>query len=415
MESFLDEYQKIRLLASLAGVVLVSVFVVGGWWQGGSPVPNIAVLGLMAGHAAWCMARHIRAPRAMLFIDTTLLGAVMFTIPEYPSVMTGTFAFLALLVVLFTRGRWMVGLLGYITAWYVSADLSGGGLSASSVGSVAGSLLTVAAIVAVMISVRGWLGRLDADRSQMIGTVSHELRNNLTGVLGLTDVVATMGDLESAEARELVAMAHQQAVDANEIVEDLLTASRLEASALTMSPGLVDINAEVVTVARRFNGTGDEIGLALADDLPPGWADSLRIRQTIRNLLSNAIRYGGPVITIVTRQSEGAIQITVRDNGDGVPRADEASIFLPYRRSTQGRRDASSVGLGLWICRQLAHAMGGRLTYQRRGDFTEFLLTVPAARPDQGPITELASARNVGRKPGDEPPIPSAASVVFTT
>jgi signal transduction histidine kinase len=339
----------------------------------------------------------------------------MFTIPDYPSVMTGSFAFLALLVVLFTRGRWMVGLLGYITAWYVSADLGGAGLSASSLGSVAGSLLTVAAIVAVMISVRGWLGRLDADRSQMIGTVSHELRNNLTGVLGLTDVVATMGDLESAEARELVAMAHQQAVDANEIVEDLLTASRLEASALTTSAGLVDINAEVVTVARRFNGTGAKIGLALADDLPPGWADSLRVRQTIRNLLSNAIRYGGPVITIVTRQSEGAIQITVRDNGDGVPKADEASIFLPYRRSTQGRRDASSVGLGLWICRQLAHAMGGRLMYQRRGGFTEFLLTVPAARPDQTPITALASARTVDRKPGDEPPIPSAAAVVLTT
>jgi signal transduction histidine kinase len=217
----------------------------------------------------------------------------------------------------------------------------------------------------------------------MVGTVSHELRNNLTGVLGLTDVVASNADLEPAEARELIAMAHQQAVDANEIVEDLLTTARLEGATLTMSVGLVDVNAEVTTIARRFEGTSNEIGLALAGDLPPAWADSLRVRQIIRNLVSNAIRYGGPGISIATRPTGEAIQISVRDNGDGVPKADEASIFLPYRRSTQGRRDASSIGLGLWISRQLAQAMGGYLDYQRREGFTEFLLTVPRPSPHQ--------------------------------
>ena len=54
----------------------------------------------------------------------------------------------------------------------------------------------------------------------MLGTVSHELRNNLTGMMGLTEIVSTNPDLSADEARELVALAHQQAVDANEIVED---------------------------------------------------------------------------------------------------------------------------------------------------------------------------------------------------
>jgi len=393
LENFLDEYQQIRLLVSLAGIILVGVFVAGGWWQEGSPAPNIAALGLMAAHAAWCRARQIRAPRMMLIMDTTLLGALLLTIPGSTAVMTGTFAFLALLIALFTQGKWLVILLAYMTIWYVAAFLNGSGVSAESVGIMAGGLLAVAAVVAVMISVRRWLGRLDAARSQMVGTVSHELRNNLTGVLGLTELVATMEELESEEARELVTMAHQQAVDANEIVEDLLTVSRLEGSALTTSSEAVDVNEEVVATARRFKGTGTDLGLALDDDLPPAWADPLRLRQTIRNLISNAIRYGGPIVVISTGRTGDAIQVVVRDNGDGVPPEDEATIFLPYRRSTKGRRDASSIGLGLWVCRQLAHAMSGHLVYQRREGWTEFMLSIPAKPPDEDSTSESAAVR----------------------
>lgn len=392
MESFLDDYQKLRFFVSLSAFIVVGILGVSGWWRSDSPVVNLLVLGSIALHAAWCRFRHVRAPRTMLVIDTTLMGASMLTINEFPSVMTGVIAFLALIVVLFSEGPWMVGLFAYLTALYVTAFLSGSGASVESAGNMVASLTSVAAVVAVMIRVRRWLGRLDADRSQMIGTVSHELRNNLTGVLGLTEIVANTADLKPAEARELIALAHQQAVDANEIVEDLLTASRLEASALTITAGRVDINAEVATVARRFTGAGSEIGLALADDLAPAWADPLRVRQAIRNLVSNAIRYGGPVVSITTRQTGDAIQIGVLDNGDGVPTEDEASIFLPYRRSTTGRRDPSSVGLGLWICRHLAQAMGGHLVYERRNGSTEFVMTVPVARPDQHPTRAPASA-----------------------
>jgi signal transduction histidine kinase len=393
LENFLDEYQQIRLLVSGAGIILVGVFVLGGWWQEGSPVPNLAALALIAAHAAWCRARHIRAPRMMLIMDSSLLGAIMLTIPDSTAVLTGTFAFLALLIALFTQGMWLIGLLAYMTAWYVAAYLNGSGVSAESVGVMAGGLLTMAAVVAVMISVRRWLGRLDAARSQMVGTVSHELRNNLTGVLGLTEVVATMTDLEPTEARELLVMAHQQAVDASEIVEDLLTVSRLEGSALTTSREAVDVNEEVVAMARRFQGTGTDLGLALDEDLPSAWADPLRLRQTIRNLISNAIRYGGPMVVISTGESGDVIQVVVRDNGDGVPPEDEATIFLPFRRSTRGRRDPSSIGLGLWVCRQLAHAMGGHLVYQRREGWTEFLLTIPTRPLDEDSISETAPVR----------------------
>ena len=217
----------------------------------------------------------------------------------------------------------------------------------------------------------------------MVGTVSHELRNNLTGMLGLTDVVLSMPDLAPTEALELIGMAHQQAVDANEIVEDLLTASRLEGAAMTFSSEEVDINAEVRDTTRRFKGAGTDIEISLADTSPLVWADGLRTRQIIRNLLSNAIRYGGESVSISTRLSGAEVEVVVADDGDGVPAEDEGTIFLPYRRSTQGRRDKASIGLGLWICRQLAHGMGGQLGYERAGGITEFVLRLPVAGPDR--------------------------------
>lgn len=397
IESFLDEYQAVRLYLNVAALVVVAVFYIGGWADAASILPSVVILGLLAGHAGWCRFRQVRAPMTMLSMDTTLLGAIMFTMPDTPSTMTGIFGFLALIVVLFSAGRWMAGFLAYLSGWYVAAFVNGSGISADSIGALVGNLFAVAALVVVMVRVRGWLERLDAGRSQMIGTVSHELRNNLTGVMGLTEIVSTMSELEPVEARELIAMAHQQAVDASDIVEDLLTASRLEASALSVSFGEVDVNAEVGTVAGRFHDTDNEIELELANDLPPAWADGLRVRQTIRNLLSNAIRYGGPVISMITRRVGDTIEIMVRDNGEGVPEEEEATIFLPYRRSTQGRRDDFSIGLGLWICRHLVQEMGGKLQYLRHDGLTDFILTIPTTSPDQESDTAKAGTPALGR------------------
>jgi signal transduction histidine kinase len=404
IESFLDDYQAVRLNLSLAALAVVVVFYLSGWSRDQSPIPSLMVLLLMSGHAAWCRFRHIRAPMTMLFMDITLLGAIMFTLTDMPSTMLGIFAFLALVVVLFADGRWLAGFLIYLTGWYLAASLIGLGFSIERIGELTGNVFAIGALVAVMIRVRHWLARLEADRSQMIGTVSHELRNNLTGVMGLTEVVSSMADLEPAEARELVLMAHQQAVDASDIVEDLLTAARLEAAALTIHHAVVDVNTEVMTVAGRFHEEDHEIGLALAEGLEPAWADPLRLRQVVRNLLSNAIRYGGPVATVITRHLSHTIEIVVRDNGDGVPEEDVGTIFLPYRRSTRGRRHASSIGLGLWISRNLVQAMGGRLEYRRTDGFTEFIITIPTAAADQPQTAAEAPHRTPGQRPASEPP-----------
>ena len=393
IESFLDDYQAVRLHLNLAALVVVIAAFVGDWAPSDGLVgPRVVILSVIILHASWCAVRRIRAPIGMLALDVTLLGALMFTLPGYTAVVTGIFGFLALVIVLFTE-RSRPYFLAYLTAWYALAFLNGGETPSGRIGDLFGGLFAVGAIVAVMIRVRTWLGQLDANRSQTIGTVSHELRNSLTGVLGFTELAAEAFGDDASEVRELVLAAHRQAVDANEIVEDLLTTSRAEASALRVRAGPVDVNSEATTVARRFHGAEREVRLQLAEGLPEAQADALRVRQAVRNLVSNAIRYGGSDISIITGVAGGRVELIVRDNGEGVPVEDEGSIFLPYRRSTRGRQDPDSIGLGLWVCRHLAQAMGGDLEYRRNESDTEFVLTLPVASGDVVAVEPFSPAR----------------------
>jgi signal transduction histidine kinase len=389
MESFLDEYQLLRLWLGAAGLILIGGFVIAG--KGTGPMAAIALaLGLTVSHSAWCRLRRIRSPRVMILSDMTMWGVVWFTLESYPLISTASLAFFTVLTVLFVDGVWLLSLLSYATVWYGASYFVTAGFSSESLANYLAVVLTVGGMGAIVFRLRGWLGTLDANRSQMLGTVSHELRNNLTGMLGLTAIVGSMDDLAPAEATELVALAHQQALDASDIVEDLLTATRLEGSAMSVQVAEVDLNAEVATTVRRFVGEGTSVTSALAETLPMAWADPLRTRQILRNLVSNAVRYGGPVIGLSTQfvgdESGGYCQVVVSDNGDGVPIEDEGSIFLPYRRSTATRGHAASVGLGLWICHQLASNMGGAIEYRRTDGLTEFVLTLPTGPKRAAPI-----------------------------
>ena len=411
MENFLDEYQLVRLIITVGGTVMSVVYgLLVEWTEATGPI--IGALAISGGHAVWCRVRSVRLPRIMLALDLTLFGWLMTLVNQTPEIATAGLAFLTLITVIFTSGIWMLGFLAYIMSWYGYGYFQVFDVTAENLGTFGSVVFTIAGLGLVISRVRGWLGRLDGNRSQMLGTVSHELRNNLTGMMGLTQVVATGDDLSHEEITEFAGLAHQQAVDATEIVEDLLTISRLERSALSVDVEKVDVNQEVDVTARRFTGEGDSVIISAASDLPPASADALRVRQILRNLLSNAVRYGGSEIHVISRLVGTRVEVVVSDDGDGVPVEDESTIFLPYRRSTHTRRDASSIGLGLWICKQLAGAMGGTLDYRRIEDTTQFVLSlsvygaggapnersvgrladrVAALKPDQGPARSVVA------------------------
>ncbi|HZJ48288.1 MAG TPA: ATP-binding protein, partial [Acidimicrobiia bacterium] len=104
------------------------------------------------------------------------------------------------------------------------------------------------------------------------------------------------------------------------------------------------------------------------------------VRQILRNLIQNAVRHGGPNVAVETATKDGAVYVMVLDDGPAISSHVRETIFEPYAQASD---DAASspqgVGIGLYVSRLLARLMGGDLVCLRRGDQTEFRLTLLAA------------------------------------
>ncbi len=128
------------------------------------------------------------------------------------------------------------------------------------------------------------------------------------------------------------------------------------------------------------------------------WADPARARQIIRNLLTNAVRYGGESIRVRSARHNGKVLVSVMDDGPGIPEEQREAIFEPYHRAHRLGTQPESVGLGLTVSRQLARLMAGDLTYRFDGDRSIFELVLPASAPP--PREEPRTARTLASRNG---------------
>jgi PAS domain S-box-containing protein len=230
---------------------------------------------------------------------------------------------------------------------------------------------------------------------QLIGAVSHELRTPLTTVVGFVKLLRENPDLSSREQREMLTTVEQQTDDIVAIVEDLLTAAQAESGSLVVSNQPFDLAAEVsraiVGLERRHEGRLDaSLNRAVV------FADPTRVRQIVRNLVSNAIGHGGPNISVGIERTSDQVTVRVTDDGPGLASGDDKRVFEAFQRGRSGGR-TGSVGLGLTISRHLAREMGGDLTYRRDGGDTCFELTLPAAPGAQPRSSGSAPATTSGR------------------
>ncbi|MDH5292886.1 MAG: HAMP domain-containing histidine kinase, partial [Acidimicrobiia bacterium] len=217
------------------------------------------------------------------------------------------------------------------------------------------------------------LEALIESKDRLVASVSHELRTPLTGVIGLASLVRdSLTENVEPESAEMLDLIVEQGNELANIIEDLLTHARAEAGTLSLRPERFDLNAEMVTVAASHE-------LPVPETIGPVWAfaDPLRTRQIIRNLVTNARRYGGPNISIELSLGTHTVAAAVVDDGEGVPSDEAVHIFEPYRSAHDQRGQPGSVGLGLAVSRSMAHMMGGDLTYDRVDGRTRFTLSLP--------------------------------------
>jgi Amt family ammonium transporter len=211
---------------------------------------------------------------------------------------------------------------------------------------------------------------------ELIGTVSHELRNPLTSIVGYAHLLTEARQPGSPEYSEMAAVVKQQAEDVVDIVEDLLTAAQADAGTLRVVTAPLDLAGEV---SRALAGLAGRHAGTLEVETPPAPAvgDAMRVRQIVRNLVTNAIVHGGEHIRVTTSRRAGQARLTVADDGPGLAPGDEERVFEPFQHGNREARGHNSVGLGLTISRQLARLMGGDLTYRREGGTTVFRLVLP--------------------------------------
>ncbi len=222
-----------------------------------------------------------------------------------------------------------------------------------------------------------------ASKNEFLATVSHELRTPLTSVLGMADEMRSrFDDLTEEERTDVLDMIFAESLDMSHLIEDLLTAARVDAGRLSVSHREVDLRKEVDRIIHELpavSGTPVE-GEAQA------WGDDFRVRQIIRNLLTNAVRYGGDdlKVTITTFGAESVV--TVADSGQGIAPADTERLFHAFERGPHLIGNPQPIGLGLAVSRELARLMLGDLTYSYIDGWCTFTLTLPRTEADAAAV-----------------------------
>lgn len=241
------------------------------------------------------------------------------------------------------------------------------------------SLLNAQQVEHQLALARSEVDKLEAigrERRRMVSVIAHELRNPITTVLGLSSEMASRWDDLGAEAKPLIEMIRDEAEDIADIVEDLLATESLAQGSLRVETGPLQLGAIVSAVLARTDLDG-KAARSCGD--VTAMVDPVRFRQILRNLVSNAVRYGGDQVAVFLAESNGTAIVEVCDNGPGVPTEDRSMIFEPFRRSSKDDHSSGSVGLGLAVTRQLARLMDGDVAYDETDRGTVFRVTLPIA------------------------------------
>ncbi|MCW2598338.1 MAG: domain S-box protein [Frankiales bacterium] len=271
--------------------------------------------------------------------------------------------------------------------------------------------------------------RLKAD---FIATVSHELRTPVTPIKGYADLLRRRGDTMTDEKRkECLDIISDRAAHLARLVEDLLLASRISATEGS-AQGKVDMaRDDLAALVRRacgdFGDQGERVTITVPDERVEVACDPVRVIQVLTNMVGNALKYsplGTPVAVRLRIDGLRAV-VDVEDQGRGIPADQLEKVFEKFHRVEDPMlMTTGGTGLGLYIARQLATAMGGTLTctstLNAGSVFTFSLLMAPRTAPEATPAAvvdeEAAAAPRPRRAPpwAFPPPRPEPADGVIT-
>lgn len=246
----------------------------------------------------------------------------------------------------------------------------------------------------------GELGRLVEQKNRFLGIAAHDLRNPLGVILGYSELLLS-GDAGSIsdEQAEILSVVNSSVDFMLGLINDLLDISMIEAGALRLDMRRTDLMSIVRKNISMNRVVADKkhIQLVLKEDtkLEPIDLDRRKIEQVLNNLISNAVKFSHPRTVVEVRVvREGSdVVISVKDQGVGIPRSEQANLFRPFQktsaRSTAGER---STGLGLAIVRIIVEGHEGRIWVESEvGRGSTFYVALPVHRANRAASSETTS------------------------
>ena len=226
------------------------------------------------------------------------------------------------------------------------------------------------------------LAEVDRLRTAILAAVGHDLRTPLAGIKAAASSLRA-GDVtfSPADRDELLATVEESTDQLEDLVENLLAMSRLQAGVLSVQPRPVALD-EVVSRALLHAPPRSSVQVAVGDDLPLVLADPGLLERVVANLVSNAVRAadGGQVVLRATA-APSTVELAVVDHGPGIPETDRERIFAPFQR-LDDHTTGGGLGLGLAIARGFTSAMGGDVTpTETPGGGLTMTVTLPRSQP----------------------------------
>jgi len=225
-----------------------------------------------------------------------------------------------------------------------------------------------------------------AAREAFMGVLSHELRTPITTIYGGSELLAR--DLEESGRTEVIADIRAESERLVRLVEDLLVMTRVERDMVELAdePILLQHLLASVIASAGARWPGSRVTLHAADRLPAVRGDPTYVEQVVRNLLTNAVRYGRGIekgIDVVAEEAADEVIVRVLDHGDGFGGEEPDRLFELFYRSSSARSVPGGAGIGLFVCRNLIEKMGGRVWARERAEGgAEFGFSLPVLETD---------------------------------
>lgn len=232
--------------------------------------------------------------------------------------------------------------------------------------------------------------QLNRLKSELLSNVSHELKSPLTSIKGIiSSLLQEDIGWDDDTVKMLLTGISEESDRLTSLVTNLLNMSKLEA-------GVWNPERELCNMSEVINETLERQGWVhkshvfetdVAADLPEVCADSNQIKQVLVNLLENAAAYSEEAtkIVVAARRTNGDLEVSVSDQGAGIPQEELGRVFDKFYRGSQKRRRPGGTGLGLAICKSIILAHGGRIWAESQfGCGTTFYCRLPIAGRDDG-------------------------------